>query len=70
MVYKFNDYEHSTSLEIELFNEENQSKELEDSVSFSISDIDDTDACIHIHITKKQLFKLIRALHCIQKEMA
>ena len=66
MIYKFNNHEKGVSLEIELFNEENQSKELPDSVNFSI---DDETQFVDIDLSKQDVYRLIGALHLLHKEM-
>jgi len=66
MIYKFHTPETGASLEIELFNEENQSKELPDSVNFSI---DDETQFVSIDLSKQDVYRLIGALHLLHKEM-
>lgn len=64
MIYKFNDNEQGTVLEIQHFDNENEP--FDDSVNICISN---EGSFYSVDINKKQLFKLIGALHCIQKEM-
>lgn len=68
MIYKFYKPEECVSLEIELFNENNQSKELPDSVEFSLNG-DEMNEFMSITLNKHDVYKLIGALHIIHKEM-
>jgi len=68
MIYKFYRPETSNSLEFELFNETNQSVGLPDVVNVSITDLD-TDEIMLVDLTKKDVFRLIGALHLLHKEM-
>jgi hypothetical protein len=68
MIYKFE--ENSMNLEVELFNEENQSQNLPDNILFSIKDIDDKNDSWHsVSLNKKDVYLLIGALHLLHKEM-
>ena len=65
MIYKFeNDF---SVLEVELFNEENQSQELLDNVLISIKNKD--EVWYSIPLIKKDVYHLIGALHLLHKEM-
>jgi hypothetical protein len=68
MIYKFNDYERGTTLEVQLYNEDNQPPQDDEYVEIQLCN-ESTEELITIDLSKKQLFKLIGALHCIQKEM-
>ena len=67
MIYKFYSAEDGISLEIEHFNQLNQSISLPDTIAFSLINNDEDN--LHIHLTKKDVFKLIGALHLLHKEM-
>lgn len=69
MIYKFLQPETEIIMEIELFNEENQSTQLLDNVNFSIFNIDDYNGQKSIDLTKGDVFKLIGVLHLLHKEM-
>jgi hypothetical protein len=68
MIYKFQ--EDFKLLEVELFNEDNQSMGMEDNVCFSIKDeTNEQDEWVSISIKKKDVYHLIGALHLLHKEM-
>jgi hypothetical protein len=68
MIYKFNDYEQNTFLEVELFNEENQSKGLTDNVNLCITNESNSEF-FSVNLSKKDIYHLIGALHLLHKEM-
>ena len=68
MIYKFDKHDQNSCLEVELFNEENQTPELDDSVEFSIIQ-HDSDSYVAISLNKKDIYRLIGALHLLHKEM-
>lgn len=67
MIYKFIEHETGMFMEIEQFNESNQSIELPDTICFSIGE--DGANIYHIHLLKDDIYKLIGALHLLHKEM-
>ena len=66
MIYKFECREESNEMEVALFNDENQSKELKEVVTFSINESDNWYSC---SLNKKDIYHLIGALHLLHKEM-
>jgi len=66
MIYKFECREESNEMEVTLFNDENQSKQLKEVVTFSINENYDWYSC---SLNKKDVFHLIGALHLLHKEM-
>ena len=68
MIYKFDKHDQNSCLEVELFNEENQTPELDDSVEFSNIQ-HDSDSYVAISLNKKDIYRLIGALHLLHKEM-
>lgn len=68
MIYKFEKHDQNGSLEVELFNEENQTPNLDDNVEFSITQ-HDSDSFVSISLNKKDIYRLIGALHLLHKEM-
>lgn len=68
MIYKFYKPEESVSLEIQLFNKNNQSKEMKDSLEVSLNG-DEMNEFMSITLNKHDVYKLIGALHIIHKEM-
>lgn len=68
MIYKFYTPKQSKSLEFELFNEFNQLEEGPEVVSVSIIE-DETEECFSVKLTKRDVFRLIGALHLLHKEM-
>lgn len=68
MIYKFRDLQGCYDMEVELFNEDNQSEGMEDSVELSLIR-EDSGENPSITLLKKDIYKLIGALHLIHKEM-
>lgn len=68
MIYKFDKHDQNSCLEVELFNEENQTPNLDDNVEFSIIQ-HDSDSFVSISLSKKDIYRLIGALHLLHKEM-
>lgn len=66
MIYKFECSEESNEMEVTLFNDENQSKELKEVVTFSIND---NNKWYYCSLNKKDVYHLIGALHQLHKEM-
>lgn len=67
MIYKFTEHETGVNMEVEHFNESNQSLNLPDSICFSIEI--DTGETNSIHLLRDDVYKLIGALHLLHKEM-
>lgn len=67
MIYKFIEHETGVSMEVEHFNELNQSFNLPDTIAFTI--ISDDNSSRTIHLLKDDIYKLIGALHLLHKEM-
>jgi len=65
MIYKFADYE--SAIDMEVNHIENTNPE-PDSILFTIK-TDEEALELNIHLNKKEVFKLIGALHLLHKEM-
>lgn len=68
MIYKFVDHGNDSELELEAFNDTNQSVGLPETICFSIKMVNDDNWNL-IHLTKPQVYKMIGALHLLHKEM-
>lgn len=69
MIYKLKQHETGMTMEVELFNESNQSIQVPDCINFSMFDEDTPDSYYSINLNKSDVFKLIGVLHMLHKEM-
>jgi len=67
MIYKFSN--DGIDLEIELIQEKDGDIVLEENTVFSMGHYKNSDEWISIHLNKKNVFRLIGALHLLHKEM-
>jgi len=67
MIYKFRDQQGVYDMEVELFNEENQSSDLDDNIEISLIK-NGKEATITL--SKKEVYRLIGALHYLHKDTA
>jgi len=66
MIYKFTEYESGMIMEIEHMQNDHPEK---DTINFLIFEDGSDEVGLGVHLNKKDVFKLIGALHLLHKEM-